>query len=81
MLLLNDKFDPGWQVTVDGKPTSVLRCNYIMRGVQLEKGEHTVEFRFESRPRGFEISVAADILALAMIALIAAQWKRNGQQE
>jgi hypothetical protein len=47
LLLLNDRFDPSWRVTVDGKPASLLRCNYIMRGVQLAPGAHTVEFSFQ----------------------------------
>ena len=46
VLLLNDRFDPAWRVTVDGKPASLLRCNYIMRGVQLTPGAHAVEFTF-----------------------------------
>jgi len=50
VLLLNDRFDPAWQVTVDGRPASLLRCNYIMRGVQLAPGDHTVEFNFQLAP-------------------------------
>ncbi len=51
VLLLNDKFDPHWQVRVDGKPADLLRCNFIMRGVFLTPGTHTVEFKF-SLPHG-----------------------------
>jgi hypothetical protein len=47
MLLLNDRFDPSWRVTVDGQPATLLRCNYIMRGVHLAPGAHTVEFTFQ----------------------------------
>jgi len=47
VLLLNDRFDPAWRVAVDGQPASLLRCNYIMRGVQLAPGAHTVEFTFQ----------------------------------
>jgi hypothetical protein len=47
VLLLNDKFDPNWKVWVDGKPDTVLRCNYIMRGVLLPPGNHAVTFRFQ----------------------------------
>ncbi|MBI4664482.1 MAG: hypothetical protein HY735_37290 [Verrucomicrobia bacterium] len=47
VLLLNDRYDPDWRVFVDGKPELLLRCNFIMRGVRLQAGEHTVEFRFE----------------------------------
>lgn len=47
VLLLNDKYDPHWSVSVDGKPAELLRCNFIMRGVYLTPGEHTVEFQFK----------------------------------
>jgi hypothetical protein len=46
VLLLNDKFDPNWHVFVDDKPAPLLRCNFIMRGVYLTPGAHTVEFKF-----------------------------------
>jgi hypothetical protein len=47
VLLLNDRFAPQWSVTVDGSPATLLRCNYIMRGVQLDSGAHTVRFSFQ----------------------------------
>jgi hypothetical protein len=46
VLLLNDRFDPNWNVSVDGKPAELLRCNFIMRGVLVPPGPHTVEFKF-----------------------------------
>ena len=46
VLLLNERFAPSWSVSVDQQPASLLRCNYIMRGVFLPPGEHTVEFRY-----------------------------------
>jgi uncharacterized membrane protein YfhO len=51
VLLLNDKFDPNWHVFVDGKPAPLLRCNFIMRGVYVTPGAHSVEFKF-SLPMG-----------------------------
>jgi hypothetical protein len=77
ILLLNDKHDPTWKVFVDGKPAPMLRCNYIMRGVQLEKGEHTVEFRFEPVMRGLGISVAMDALGVLLIVFVVLRWKRG----
>jgi hypothetical protein len=47
VLLLNDRIAPAWKVWVDQKPAPLLRCNYLMRGVFLTPGEHTVEFRFQ----------------------------------
>jgi hypothetical protein len=77
VLLLNDKHDPTWKVFVDGKPAQMLRCNYIMRGVRLEKGEHTVEFRFEPVMRGLGISVAMDALGVVLIAFVVLRWRRS----
>lgn len=52
ILLLNDKYDPNWHVSVDGQPAELLHANYIMRGVYLPSaGPHTVEFKFE-QPHG-----------------------------
>jgi hypothetical protein len=47
VLLLNDRIAPAWKVRVDQKPAPLLRCNYLMRGVFLTPGEHTVEFRYQ----------------------------------
>lgn len=62
VLLLNDRFDSNWKVSVDGRLEPLLRCNYIMRGVYLPAGTHKVEFQFVQPMRSFYVSVAAVIL-------------------
>jgi len=59
VLLLNDHFDPNWKVLVDGTPAPLLRCNFIMRGVYLSPGSHTVEFRFQQFYKLLFVSLAA----------------------
>jgi hypothetical protein len=59
VLLFNDKFDPNWSVFVDGKPALLLRCNFIMRGVYLTPGTHTVEFQFKLPNGPLYVSLAA----------------------
>jgi hypothetical protein len=46
LLLLNDKYDPDWRVTVNGEKTDLVRCNYIMRGVMVPAGESRVRFTY-----------------------------------
>ena len=58
ILLLNDKYDPHWRVTVDGQPAELLRCNFIMRGVQLTPGAHTVEFDFSLPSKPLYVTLA-----------------------
>jgi len=78
ILLLNDKYDPMWQVWVDGKQAELLRCNFIMRGVQVPAGEHTVEFRFRADMKTLYISVAGIGLAFVLIGVIAVHAKSKG---
>ena len=66
ILLLNDRFDPNWKVFVDGKPETLLRCNYLMRGVYLTPGAHKVEFRFLQPMGTFYVSLAAVGLAAVL---------------
>ena len=71
VLLLNDRWHPDWQVTVDGQPSPLLRANFIMRGVAVPAGEHTVEFRF-SPPHGtLWVSLSAIAAGFVCVGLLA----------
>jgi len=76
VLLLNDHFDPDWHVTVDGKPAELLRCNFIMRGVYLTPGQHTVEFRFAPPDRPLFISLAALAVGIFLCSFLLASSRR-----
>jgi hypothetical protein len=66
VVLLNDHTGEWWRVWVDGKPASVLRCNYIMQGVFVPPGQHEIEFRFEPPLRCLYISVASLVLGVLL---------------
>ncbi len=66
VLVLNDRWHEHWHATVDGKPAPLLRANFIMRGVALPAGEHTVEFRYDP-PHG---ALTVSLTALAVGALL-----------
>lgn len=59
VLLLNDRYDPNWKVLVDGQPAPLLRCNFIMRGVQVPAGSHTVEFIFRLPMKSLFVTMTA----------------------
>lgn len=66
VLLLIDRFDPDWHVSVDGQPAPLLRCNFVNRGVFLTAGPHQVEFRYEPSIAMFYVSLGAVLGGLAL---------------
>jgi len=80
ILLLNDKYDPNWSVTVDGKPAQLLRCNFIMRGVCLTPGEHNVAFRFRTPIGPLYITLSAIALGLLLTAILVFYGLRSADQ-
>jgi len=80
VLLLNDRFDPGWKVSVDGNAAPVLRANFLMRGVQVPAGQHTVVFSYQPASKVFYISLGATLLGLALCGFVWWDGRRNRNQ-
>ncbi len=77
VLALTDKYNTDWQVTVDGRPAELLRCNFLMRGVKVPSGTHTVEFRFEPSTKALYISLAAIGTAIVLAGILAVTSRRS----
>jgi uncharacterized membrane protein YfhO len=65
VLMFDERYGDHWNVWVDQQPANLLRCDYIMRGVFLPAGQHTVEFRFQP-PLTF-LYVSAGAFALGVL--------------
>jgi hypothetical protein len=65
LLVLTDSFYPGWKATVDGRDAKIHRVDYLIRGVQLPAGTHTVRFRYE--PESWRVGWITSALALVVI--------------
>jgi hypothetical protein len=66
VLLLNDHTGDFWNVWVDQKPGSVLRCNDIMQGVFVPPGRHTIEFRYQPPQTMLRVSLSAFALGILL---------------
>lgn len=70
ILLLNDRWHPDWKVTVDGQSAPLLRANFLMRGVSVAAGEHTVEYRFDPPHQTLWVSFAAVATGLLLVGIL-----------
>lgn len=63
-------YPAGWNAYVDEEPASHFRVNYVLRGMVLPAGKHTVEFRFEPTVyhAGEKISMVSSALLLLLLA-------------
>lgn len=77
VLLLNDRYDPGWKVFVDGKSAELLRCNFIMRGVFLQPGQHEVEFQYRQPIKMLCINAAAFVIGIGLLGFAIARTRKG----
>lgn len=63
-------YDKGWKAFIDGEKVDHVRVNYILRGMYVPEGKHTIEFKFEptSYYVGNKISLASSILVILVVA-------------
>jgi hypothetical protein len=57
-------YSQGWQAYLDGKAVPHERVNYVLRGMEVPSGEHTIEFKFEPEvvKTGSSIALGSSIL-------------------
>ena len=65
-------YDKGWNSYIDGELVSHFRANYILRAMNIPKGNHTIEFRFEPEifKIGERISLASSILLIFSLIFV-----------
>lgn len=62
-------YPKGWKATIDGNEVQILRCNYVLRGLEIPSGKHTIEFKFEPKPYiiGNKITMASSWILLLVV--------------
>jgi len=63
-------YEKGWKATIDGQEADIIRVDYLLRGLVIPAGEHTIvfEFRPSSYYTGEKISLAGSLLLLLLFA-------------
>jgi hypothetical protein len=65
-------YDKGWNAYIDGVLKPHFRANYVLRGLQIPKGNHIIEFKFEpsTYKTGERVSLASSIILLLLLAFV-----------
>jgi len=67
-VVFSEVFYKGWNAYIDGELVSHNKVNYVLRGLEVPKGKHSIEFKFEPEVyfQGENISLFASILVLGL---------------
>ncbi len=83
LLVLSEvHYPPDWKASVDGQEVPIVYANFILRGVVVPAGEHTVRIYLQSgvHARGNRLSLIGSILAWGLVGLIGLetlwQWRK-----
>ena len=68
-------YDKGWNAFIDGKPAPYCKVDYVLRGMAVPAGDHTIEFRFEPQSyiMGNRLSVWASLITYLLLIMAAMQ--------
>jgi hypothetical protein len=68
LLVLSEIYYPSWRAVVDGKSTQLLRADYALRAIPLEKGTHRVACSFSTEVfrKGLLLSCVSLTIALGL---------------
>lgn len=64
-------YNKGWNAYIDGKQTPYAKVNYVLRGMMVPAGEHTIVFKFEPKSHAIGWTIT-NICSIIMILLLAA---------
>lgn len=70
IVLVRNMWESNWRATVDGRATRILRADYLVQGIPVGAGRHTILLRYDDPTIGYGLLGSA--LSLGAILLVAA---------
>lgn len=77
-------YDKGWKAYLDGKPADYVRVDYLLRGMAIPAGNHTIEFRFE--PHSYKVGMMLTswfslAIYVLLIAGVVMEWRKRNPRK
>jgi len=64
----------GWKAYIDSKETPIVKVNYVLRGLSVPSGKHSIEMRFEPGSYFLGDSISMIVGILSIIILLVGGW-------
>lgn len=61
-------YPKGWNAYIDGEPAAHFRVDYVLRGMIIPAGEHTIEFVFE--PKVYTVGESVSLISSIILILL-----------
>jgi hypothetical protein len=61
-VLINDQYDPDWQVQVNGRKAELLRADYILRAVEIQPGDSTIAMHYVAHYHVAGLELPAEVM-------------------
>lgn len=81
-LVLSEIYYPaGWHANIDGKPAKIYKTDFVLRGLQVPAGDHTIKMTFEpaSNIWGGRIAWLGHIILWISGVIAIVSWQRKDQ--
>lgn len=80
-------YPEGWTALIDGKKADILKVDYLLRGIEVPDGQHTIEFKFDIPKYHLLNKVALFSTLVLLVALIVVSYfelykkRRTGKEQ
>ena len=73
----------GWNAYLDGNKIDYFRVNYLLRGMIIPEGDHTIEFKFEPQSYATANVISTTFSVVVLLLLVLGFWKeqKKGKDE
>jgi hypothetical protein len=72
LLIVSEVYYPGWRATIDGASAELVRTDYVLRGLCVPAGEHTVELVYD--PPLLKVGLAITAITAVLLTGLGLWW-------
>ncbi|HEX7294775.1 MAG TPA: YfhO family protein, partial [Pyrinomonadaceae bacterium] len=76
VLVVSEMFYPGWVATIDGQSTRILLADFLLRGISVPAGKHTISMRYTAPAARYGAMISAATI-IGLIGLIVVAYRRR----